>query len=152
MGEFAIRQRQEQGHHHAEMNRQQQRHGRCVASGQQGQAREAGEKQQRDKVAAHRLLRGIALQRIARVFYQTSVGCDLAFADNGAPLDVLFFINAVSSAREVGCGVRPCLLSASLTPASFSTFTISVFQRSSKAAGVLDGATKAYQFSASNPG
>jgi predicted Zn-dependent protease len=51
-----------------------------------------------------------------------------------------------------GLGVRPCLFSASFTPGSFSTLTISWFQRSSSGAGVLPGATKAYQFSASKPG
>ena len=63
-----------------------------------------------------------------------------------------FFMKVVSAARVVGCGVRPCLFSASFTPASFSTFTISWFQRSSSGTGVLPGATKAYQLSASKPG
>ena len=34
---------------------------------------------------------------------------------------------------------------------SFSTLKISLFQRSNKGVGVLPEATKAYQFSASNP-
>ena len=63
-----------------------------------------------------------------------------------------FFMKAVSSARVVGWGVRPCLFSASFTLGSFSTFTIYWFQRSSSGAGVLPGATKAYQLSDLNPG
>src|ERR1043165_4755371 len=62
-----------------------------------------------------------------------------------------FLMKAVNSARVVGCGVRPCLFSASFMLGSLSTFTISTFQRSSIGAGVLPGATKAYQFSASKP-
>ena len=61
-------------------------------------------------------------------------------------------MNSVSSARVVGCGVRPSFVSESRTPGSLSTFTTSWFQRSSSGAGVLPGATKAYQLRASKPG
>lgn len=61
-------------------------------------------------------------------------------------------MKAANSARVVGWDVRPCFIKASVTPASLSTFTISWFQRSSRGAGVLPGATKAYQLRASNPG
>ena len=63
-----------------------------------------------------------------------------------------FFMKAVSSAREVGWGVRPWLFIASFTAGSLSTLTISRFQRSSSGTGVLPGATNAYQLSASKPG
>ena len=49
-----------------------------------------------------------------------------------------------------GLGLRPCLFSASFTPGSFSTLTISWFQRSAAAQGSCRG-PQAYQFSASKP-
>src|SRR5690606_12492626 len=62
MGEFSVRQRQEQRHDRAQVHRQQQAHGRGVAPGQQRQPGQAGPEEQGDEAAIHGPLPGIAVQ------------------------------------------------------------------------------------------
>src|SRR5262249_53069162 len=56
------------------------------------------------------------------------------------------------SLRLPGAGSSPCFASSAFTRGSFKTFVSSRFQKSSTSAGVLAGATNAYQLVASKPG
>ena len=61
---LAVGQRQESRHHLTQMHGQQQAHRRRIAPDQQGQAGQAGEKQQRDEASVHGSMRGGAVQRM----------------------------------------------------------------------------------------
>ncbi len=65
MREFSVRQRQEQCHHDAEMNGQQQGHHRCIAQHQQRETARTGQQQECDEPPVHRFLRAVAVLRMS---------------------------------------------------------------------------------------